>query len=226
MLCDPSRIGTIRVGIVTWWTWSGRPAGRPRPERRRRGSGDPGGPADAVPGGCYQGWVGGTKSIWVFRRASRCDFPAIPLALDPFSFDWVARPFLGRCAGPPVSLHVPPFEWFEPMDRPFSSECRYPSYFRRLPLTCESHTSARRRAGRLKIGPRRSGAECDTLLPATSAASAGFPAAAAGLWPRRAGGLDLSAMRRGPGAFGLSQFRPGLVSGDYGVAVNLPSWPA
>ena len=89
------------------------------PERRRRGCGDPGGPADGGPGGCYQWWVGGTNSISVFRRAPRCDFPAIPLALDPFSFDSVARPFLAasvficpalrvvRAHGPSFLIRVP-----------------------------------------------------------------------------------------------------------------------
>ena len=49
---------------------------------------------------------------------------------------------------------------------------------------------------------------------------AAFPAAAAWLWPCRAGGLDLSAVRRGSGAFGLSRFRQGLVSGDFSIAVT------
>ena len=55
-LCDPSRIGAIRVGIVTWWTWSGRPAG---PKGAAGAAGIPAGrpmadPADVTNGG----WVG------------------------------------------------------------------------------------------------------------------------------------------------------------------------
>ena len=69
------RRGPWALSPVPWMTRAGRP----------------------MPDPCQQGWVGGTKSIAVFGRAPRCDFPAIPLAPYLFSFDSVARPILGRC---------------------------------------------------------------------------------------------------------------------------------
>ena len=104
------------------------------------------------------------------------------------------------------------------------------------------HSPARasRRTGRLRFG--RHGAKCNPLLATPSAVPrfqrlrrgcgerrappARRSASAAWVWPHRAGGLDLSAVLRGPGEYGLSRFRQGLVSGNCSIAVTLPHWPA